>query len=71
VLLLKKNLGQHSNYYDYYGSPPAWYETNTERAAPSPRAGAASGMGIGSQRYLDLAETRTTRGARWIYGGSA
>jgi hypothetical protein len=36
--------------YGYYGSPPAWYENNTERGGPGPRVGAGSGMGIGSQR---------------------
>ena len=36
--------------YGYYGSPPAWFENNTERGGPGPRVGAGSGMGIGSQR---------------------
>ena len=36
--------------YGYYGSPPAWYENNTERGGPGPRVGAGSGMGVGSQR---------------------
>jgi hypothetical protein len=36
--------------YGYYGSPPAWYENDTERGGPGPRVGAGSGMGVGSQR---------------------
>jgi hypothetical protein len=36
--------------YGYYGSPPAWYENNTQRGGPGPRVGAGSGMGVGSQR---------------------
>jgi hypothetical protein len=36
--------------YGYYGSPPAWFENNTERGGPGPRVGAGSGMGVGSQR---------------------
>ena len=36
--------------YGYYGSPPAWFENNTERGGPGPRVGAGGGMGVGSQR---------------------
>jgi hypothetical protein len=36
--------------YGYFGSPPAWYENNTQRGGPGPRVGAGGGMGIGAQR---------------------
>jgi hypothetical protein len=36
--------------YGYYGSPPAWFENNTNRGGPGPRVGAGGGMGIGAQR---------------------
>jgi hypothetical protein len=36
--------------YGYYGSPPAWFENDTQRGGPGPRVGAGSGMGVGSQR---------------------
>ena len=36
--------------YGYYGSPPAWFENNTNRGGPGPRVGAGGGAGIGAQR---------------------